>query len=150
MSGIHFKSAQEKCRREGCIVLASFRVTRGQQAILLISAAVTQDPRTPLNVAEMEALTGLTGRALRYAFSAAFNCSSLEWQRNTRLDLARQALLSSSKPQSIKRLAFDFGFRTPRSFTRYYEARFREHPTQTYLNSRSAAFSDGFAGLEQP
>jgi len=115
------------------------QLSRSRQAVHVICKAAASDLRSPLSITQMEQLTGLTGRALRYAFYEEYNCSPLEWQRNLRLDRAREFLLSTAKLHSMKRIAFDFGFKSTQSFTRYYELRFGEHPSQTYGKPKALA-----------
>lgn len=110
--------------------------TRSARAVINICDHIRDHVGTPLTIPKMEALTGMTGRALNYAFHSRFNCSPQEWQRNYLLDAARERLLSKSDTRSVKSIAFDHGFSSSSSFTAHYKKRFGELPRDT-MNSSS-------------
>jgi len=90
---------------------------------------VQRNVGSPLTLSKMEELTGLTGRALNYAFQECFNCSPQEWQRGFLLDEARRRL-SSNDLMSIKALSGELGFSSASSFSAHSKTRFSELPTE--------------------
>ena len=85
----------------------------------------------PLTLSEMEALSGLSARALQYGFKARFGCSPMEWQRRERMQLARSRLLQAAPGQTITDLAYAMGFSSSAAFAAQYRRYFGEAPSQT-------------------
>lgn len=106
-------------------------VARSTRAVELICDRARNSIGSPMSISEMEQLTGLTGRALNYAFRARFDCSPQEWQRNFLLDHARQLLRGPDYTGSVKALAYELGFSSPSSFAAFYRQRFGERPSET-------------------
>ena len=104
---------------------------RSTRAVDLICDRVRNTIGSPMSISDMEEMTGLTGRALNYAFRARFDCSPQEWQRNFLLDHARRLLRGADYTGSVKALAYDLGFASPSSFTAFYRQRFGERPSET-------------------
>jgi len=109
----------------------SHGLSRSTRAVDLICDHIRSNIGSPMSITEMEKLTGLTGRALNYAFRARFNSSPQEWQRNFLLDHARRLLKRADYTGSFKALAFELGFSSPSSFAAYYRQRFGERPSDT-------------------
>jgi AraC-like DNA-binding protein len=82
-----------------------------------------------LTLSEMVALTGLTARALNYAFRQRFGCSPMEWQRMHFLELANQCLTGNNVSASIKTVAKQFGFASAAAFSTFYKRRFGHNPS---------------------
>lgn len=106
-------------------------VPRSVRGLDIICDHISQTTGTPLTLTQMEKITGMSGRALNYAFRDRFGCSPQQWQRNFNLDKARTALLVSDRPRSIKEVSYEFGFASPQSFSSFYLKRFGEKPSMT-------------------
>jgi len=78
---------------------------------------------------EIAALTGLTARALNYAFHKRFGCSAMEWQQMHFLELANRYLMESNVSASVKTVARQFGFASAAAFSRLYKRRFGHNPS---------------------
>ena len=102
---------------------------RSVRAVDLICDRIRSTIGRPMSISEMEELTGLSGRALNYAFRARFQCSPQEWQRNFLLDHARQMLKGTHYTGSVKALSYELGFSSPSSFAAHYRQRFGERPS---------------------
>lgn len=102
---------------------------RSVRAVDRICDRIRSTVGKPMSISEMEKLTGLTGRALNYAFRARFDCSPQEWQRNFLLDQARQMLKGANYTGSVKALSYELGFSSPSSFAAHYRQRFGERPS---------------------
>lgn len=111
-------------------------MTRSKMAVDQIYDYVQQNIGLPLTTSKMEKLTGLTGRALNYAFQERFSCSPQEWQRGFLLDEARKRL-SRNELMSIKALSGELGFSSASSFAAHYKKRFGELPTETATRAAS-------------
>lgn len=109
----------------------SHHVPRSVRAVDLICDHIRSRIGKPLSMSEMEDLSGLSGRALNYAFRARFDCSPQEWQRNFLLDHARQLLRDTGYTGSVKAMAYELGFSTASSFAAFYRERFGERPSET-------------------
>ena len=117
----------------------SQNLLRSTRAVELICDRVRSSVGSPMSISEMEQLSGLTGRALNYAFRARFDCSPQEWQRNFLLDHARHLLKSADYTGSVKALAYELGFSSPSSFAAFYRQRFGERPSETLLGKLRGA-----------
>lgn len=102
---------------------------RSTRAVDLICDRIRSTIGNPMSISQMEELTGLTGRALNYAFRSRFSCSPQEWQRNFLLDHARQLLKDPHYTGSVKSLSYELGFSSPSSFAAHYRQRFGERPS---------------------
>jgi AraC-like DNA-binding protein len=89
-----------------------------------------------LTLTEMENLSGLSRRALQYAFRKRFGVSPMEWQKNERLLIAHQKIIDSDITVNITTLSYDLGFSKPSSFAAYYRRLFGESPSETRLRAR--------------
>lgn len=88
----------------------------------------------PLTLADIEALSGISARGLQYAFQERFGCSPMAWVREQRLLVARERLLRGKC--SVMEVAVSCGFGSSSLFTRYYQARFSETPSNTLKKQR--------------
>jgi len=91
----------------------------------------------PMSLTEMEEASGLSSRALQYAFRSRFGCSPTEWQRRERLLLARTMLLEAGPDVSITAFAYRMGFSSSASFAALYRRYFSETPSHTLRRLRS-------------
>lgn len=115
-------------------------VKRSQRAVKLICELIAQSTGHPMTSTQMEEASGMTSRALSYAFNESYGCSPQEWQRNHFLDLARAEMLRGSGTASVKSISKQFGFVTSASFSTFYHRRFGEKPSET-LNRPSSGRS---------
>lgn len=103
---------------------------RSARAVNLICELISSNGGKPLTLTDMEQATGLTKRALTYAFQDRFGVSPQQWQRNYRLDLARREILRLDQTQSLKSISRKLGFSSEYSFAKFYRQRFGELPSQ--------------------
>jgi hypothetical protein len=85
----------------------------------------------PITLTEMECLSGLSARALQYAFKARFGCSPMEWQRRERMQFARSRLMFPALGETITDIAYAMGFSSSAAFATQYRRYFGETPSQT-------------------
>jgi AraC-like DNA-binding protein len=90
----------------------------------------------PVSLTELESISGLSARALQYAFRKRFGCSPLQWLVGARLDQARMKLLKPEVNTSVTSVALDAGFLNPSSFSKKYFERFGELPSRTLTGRR--------------
>ena len=115
-------------------------LNRSDKSVNILCDYIASHIGTPLTTPQMERLTGMSGRAINYAFQARYKKSPHQWQRDYLLDLARQELKSSPLARSVKQISFDLGFTSPASFASHYRKKFGEHPSSTH-NSTTSRFN---------
>jgi AraC-like DNA-binding protein len=98
--------------------------------------AVRENTGRMLTLTEMENLSGLSRRALQYAFRKRFGVSPMEWQKNERLLIAHQKIINADSNINITTLSYDLGFSKPSSFAAYYRRLFGQSPSETRLRAR--------------
>lgn len=103
---------------------------RSLAALDEICDRILEFPASPLTLTEMERLTGLSSRALRYAFQKRFDCSPRQWQRNAYLDRAREMIRTAEEPLTVRTLSYQLGFSSPQTFASFYRQRFGELPSE--------------------
>lgn len=84
-----------------------------------------------ISLTQMEQMSGLSIRDLRYAFKREFGTGPIEWVRKQRLHAARVVLLKSTESTTVGFVAYDFCFASSSEFSHYYQLEFGELPEQT-------------------
>lgn len=102
---------------------------RSARGVDVVCRQITARGPPHLTASKMAALTGLTTRALHYAFRRRFGCTPVEWQRAHFLDLAHAYLTSDHVNAPVKAVARRFGFASTASFARFYKRRFGRNPS---------------------
>lgn len=85
----------------------------------------------PIRLKDLEAASGLKARALQLAFLNRHGRTPRQWILDRRLDAARARLTEPGAGRTITAVAFECGFTRLSSFSRAYEARFSELPSDT-------------------
>ncbi len=89
-----------------------------------------------LSMTDLEQISGLSARALQYAFQRRFGCTPVTWIRNERLNAARERLLAAGEQATVTDVALAFGFSNLGNFSKYYSDKFGEYPSQTLSSAR--------------
>lgn len=110
--------------------------TTEQSRIDAVCDLVRSMVERPLTLTEMERVSGLSARALQYAFKSRFNCSPMEWQRHERMLEAQQRLCSLGPDDTITQLAYSMGFSSSAAFSSLYKRYFGEMPSETLKRIR--------------
>lgn len=84
-----------------------------------------------ISLAEMEAWSGRTARALQLAFQKRFGIGPMQWVRDRRLDLVRAKLLAARPGDTVRGLAASCGLTRMATLIPEYAARFGERPSDT-------------------
>lgn len=95
----------------------------------------------PISLADLVALTGVSGRSLQTGFRAQHGCSPMQFLRERRLELAHKRILSR-EGRSTTQIALDCGFEHLGRFSLEYRARFGESPSHTIRRIGSSAGED--------
>jgi AraC-like DNA-binding protein len=90
-----------------------------------------------VTLAEMEAWSGRTARAIQLAFQKRFGIGPMQWVRDRRLDLIRERLLAARDGETIREVAAACGITRMATLIPEYAARFGERPSET-LRGRGA------------
>lgn len=107
-----------------------------EHATEIVCDAIRGNTGRMLTLTEMEHLSGLSRRALQYAFRKRFEMSPMEWQKHQKLAIARQKIMESDINTNITTLSYDLGFTKPSSFAAYYRRLFGERPSDTRQRAR--------------
>ncbi len=90
----------------------------------------------PVTVAEVERLSGASGRTLRYAFEEAYGMSPKQYLQAYRLDrVHRQLRQAPAAAATVSDAANDWGFWHMGQFARDYRQMFGELPSETLARS---------------
>lgn len=84
-----------------------------------------------VTLADMEAWSGRTARALQLAFQKRFGIGPMQWVRDRRLDLIRAKLLAARPGDTIRGIAASCGLTRMATLIPEYTARFGERPSDT-------------------
>jgi AraC-like DNA-binding protein len=85
----------------------------------------------PITLSDMERLSGLSARALQYAFLQRYACTPMQWLRNERLALARTRLRKRPISETVTQIALSCGFPGLSTFASAYSKRYGELPSFT-------------------
>ena len=80
-------------------------------------------------------LSGISMRTLQRYFRDRYECTVSSWLRELRLERGRRKLLEE---ESVKKVAFDLGYKQPSHFTRDFKERFGV-PPRSFLRGRPMA-----------
>lgn len=130
-----------------CRALAARLVTRPDADTILpkmrsVSEAmrhVRADHRKSHDTASLAALVGVTAPTLRKGFKAGLGTTVTEFVQAVRLDWARERLASACESRKIAAIAVDAGFADGPTFSRAYQRRFGETPSQARIRAVHAA-----------
>jgi AraC family transcriptional regulator len=86
------------------------------------------------NAQELAKLCDISTRQLQRHFRFRFRCSPQSWLNHRRLLVAEGLLLSGD---SVKKVAFDLGFKQPSHFCRQFKSRKNMTPSQ-FIDSQAA------------
>ncbi|MEO7106882.1 MAG: AraC family transcriptional regulator [Rhodoferax sp.] len=84
-----------------------------------------------ITLTDMERISGMSSRALQYAFLQRFACTPMNWVMKQRLGKARLRLLNSQPSDNITVIALEHGFASASAFSAQYMREFGEKPSTT-------------------
>jgi AraC-like DNA-binding protein len=90
-----------------------------------------------ITLAELEAWSGRTARAIQLAFQKRFGIGPIEWVRNRRLEKVRERLIAAKDGDTVREIAAACGITRMGTLIPEYAARFGERPSET-LRGRGA------------
>lgn len=85
----------------------------------------------PLNLSDLEELSGISARVLQQEFRKRTGYSPLQWLREQRLEKARQLLSAPNQTTRVSQVALVCGFDSFSDFASRYRLRFGELPSET-------------------
>lgn len=88
-----------------------------------------------ITLTEMENISGISSRALQYAFMERFACTPMHWVMKQRLSKARQRLLHGQPGDTATAIALAHGFSSASAFSAQYLREFGELPSATRARS---------------
>lgn len=94
--------------------------------------AIQADPRRPFTLAELAALSGVTGRTLQACFRRYLGCTPMGYLRDVRLACAHEELRASDPGlTTVADVARRWGFAHLGRFATSYRTRYGTHPHRT-------------------
>ena len=102
-----------------------------QAAILHVCDYARAHLQEPITLTQLEDVSGLTARSLRYAFQKRFGCSPLQWVAQQRLEKAHHLLTLAGPTDTVTRVAYACGITRLGMFAQAYAQRFGERPSET-------------------
>lgn len=84
-----------------------------------------------ITLTQLEEVSRMTARSLRYAFQKRFDCSPMQWVTQQRLELAYQKLTMASPADTVTSIAYACGITRLGMFAQDYFRRFGERPSAT-------------------
>jgi PAS domain S-box-containing protein len=104
---------------------------------------ITSNLDQTLTLAILERFSGLSARALQYAFRRKFGCTPMQWVRRQRLESVHRLLSSPPRHQGsnpgggkVTAIALSCGFTHLGAFAGYYYARYGERPSETLARTQ--------------
>jgi len=88
-----------------------------------------------ITLTDMERISGMSSRALQYAFLQRFACAPMHWVMKQRLGKARQRLLNAQLGETVTAIALAHGFASASAFSAQYLREFGELPSATRFRS---------------
>lgn len=104
--------------------------TRGHDLMHAFELHVEAHLDKPLCMSELEALLGVTARALQYACMKRHGCSPKTYIRHRKLDRAYDILSRRHETVKLAHLAFELGFSSQSQFSKYFRERFGVLPSE--------------------
>lgn len=90
-----------------------------------------------VTLADMEAWSGRTARAIQHVFQKRFGIGPMQWVRDRRLDLVRTKLLAAQPGDTVRGIAATCGLTRMATLIPEYTARFGERPSDTLRGRNS-------------
>lgn len=85
----------------------------------------------PIRLTQLEGVSGMTSRSLRYGFQKRFGCSPMQWVQQQRLELAYRQLAVAKPTDTVTRVAYAAGITRLGAFAQDYFRRYGERPSET-------------------
>jgi PAS domain S-box-containing protein len=108
---------------------------QGYSQLDVVCDYIRANLETKFTLSELEGISGLTSRALQYAFQKRFNCSPKQWITEQKLIVVRSYLLAAAPEDKVSRIASKF-FSNMGDFARLYQIKFGELPSETLRSTR--------------
>jgi PAS domain S-box-containing protein len=108
---------------------------QGYSQLDVVCDYIRANLETKFTLSELEGISGLTSRALQYAFQKRFNCSPKHWIAEQKLIVVRSYLLAAAPEDKVSRIASKF-FSNMGDFARLYQLKFGEMPSETLRSTR--------------
>lgn len=90
-----------------------------------------------ITLTDLESMSGLSARALQYAFLKRFNCTPMQWVRQRKAEHARTLLLQGGESITVASVAAQCGFANFSKFSLFYQSIFQEKPSETLKRALS-------------
>jgi AraC-like DNA-binding protein len=92
--------------------------------------------QSPINLTQLETISGYSRRNLQLAFQQRFGCGPIQWIRQQRLERVRRDLLAAEPGETIAMIAARYGFSSTSVFSRDFRASFGLRPSELLREAR--------------
>lgn len=116
---------------------AEHKQLQGPRALDTFEHHVETHLDEPLRLTEIEALIGVSARALQYACMKRHGCTPRTYIRNRKLDLAYTILSNRRNGIALAELAAQLHFSSQSQFTRYFRDRFGIRPSEMKADAQA-------------
>lgn len=94
-------------------------------------------PLQAVSLAELSAMTGMSGRSLQLGFQKYRGYTPVECSRQIRLESAREMLMHATPGKTVLEIAMDCGFTHQSRFAASYFRQFHESPSETMARRKN-------------
>lgn len=101
----------------------------------LCEMILAQLPESP-SLSALEEASGLSSRAVQYAFQRYLGCTPIEWIRGQRLERVHERLRQPAEDDTVSRIALAEGFPHLGDFAGRFKARVGESPSEVLRRAR--------------
>ena len=108
----------------------------GRATLDTVCAHVLANLERPIRLSDLEDVSGLSRRALQYAFRRHLDCTPLQWVMQQRLALASKRLSAPELDTSVTVVAQSLGFTHLGEFSRRFAERFGRRPSEVLNAAR--------------
>lgn len=106
------------------------RAIRASRVMTAFERYIDDHIEQPITLSELEAVLGVTARALQYACLKRHGCTPRAFIRNKILERAYARLMQQNAPVKLATLAFELGFSSQSQFAKFFRERFGVLPSE--------------------
>lgn len=110
----------------------------GKPQLDLLCDYIRENPTLRITLNDMERVSGMSARALQYAFLQHYHCTPMQWLRDARLETARGMLSQPDFDLAIGVVAKSLGFSKHSTFSAFFTTRFGESPSALIARVRGS------------
>jgi len=118
------------------------RSSAGPWQLRIAAEYIRANSHLPLSLGDLCRIAGVNARTLQYSFHRSMGCGPIQFLRATRMERARNDLLTRHETTTVSEIASHWGFLHFGRFAQEYAGRYGETPSETLRRSKRFAASD--------